>query len=187
MTRSKVKVKVTRPLKLEILQFSKSISAIFNVSWQMTSWFWNYGTMSNFCTEHIFDICPSLCVTWLRTWKDLSSVYASAIAITFARWRRRSEETVRPIRGYFLRQVRQMKTDFNYSFTVAFTNEERSCTALTLPPRLKSVAALPCEIWFYRRDTQTHRITHRGGWSLYSRDYRHNPPRYRGSCYSRRE
>ena len=31
------KVKVTRPLKLEILQFSKSISsAIFNVSWQMT-------------------------------------------------------------------------------------------------------------------------------------------------------
>ena len=37
-TRSKVKVKVTRPLKLEILQFSKSISSgIFNVSWQMTT------------------------------------------------------------------------------------------------------------------------------------------------------
>ena len=36
MTRSKVKV--TRPLKLEILQFSKSISsAISNVSWQMTT------------------------------------------------------------------------------------------------------------------------------------------------------
>jgi len=36
MTRSKVKV--TRPLKLEILQFSKSISsAIFNVSWEMTT------------------------------------------------------------------------------------------------------------------------------------------------------
>ena len=36
MTRSKVKV--TRPLKLEILQFSKSISSgIFNVSWQMTT------------------------------------------------------------------------------------------------------------------------------------------------------
>ena len=36
MTRSKVKV--TRHLKLEILQFSKSISsAIFNVSWQMTT------------------------------------------------------------------------------------------------------------------------------------------------------
>ena len=36
MTRSKVKV--TRPLKLEILRFSKCISsAIFNVSWQMTT------------------------------------------------------------------------------------------------------------------------------------------------------
>ena len=35
MTQSKVKV--TRPLKLEILRFSKSISAIFNVSWQMTT------------------------------------------------------------------------------------------------------------------------------------------------------
>ena len=32
------KVKVTRPSKLEILQFSKSISyGIFNVSWQMTT------------------------------------------------------------------------------------------------------------------------------------------------------
>ena len=38
MTQSKVKVKVTRHLKLEILQFSKSISSgIFNVSWQMTT------------------------------------------------------------------------------------------------------------------------------------------------------
>jgi len=36
ITRYKVKVKVTRPLKLEILQFSKSISDIFNESWQMT-------------------------------------------------------------------------------------------------------------------------------------------------------
>ena len=36
MTRSEVKV--TRPLKLKILRFSKSISsAIFNVSWQMTT------------------------------------------------------------------------------------------------------------------------------------------------------
>ena len=36
MTRSKVKV--TRPLKLEIVQFSKSISSgVFNVSWQMTT------------------------------------------------------------------------------------------------------------------------------------------------------
>jgi len=34
-------------------------------------WFWNYGTISKFCTEQIFDICPSFCVTWLRTWKGL--------------------------------------------------------------------------------------------------------------------
>ena len=63
MTRSKVKVKVTRPLKLEILQFSKSISsAIFYVSWQMTT---DSETMeqSNFCMEQIFDISPSFCVT----------------------------------------------------------------------------------------------------------------------------
>jgi len=39
MTRSKVKVKVMRPLKLEILLFSKSISSgIFNVSWQITTY-----------------------------------------------------------------------------------------------------------------------------------------------------
>ena len=36
--KTRSEVKVTRPLKLEILQFSKSISsAIFNVSWQMTT------------------------------------------------------------------------------------------------------------------------------------------------------
>jgi len=46
MTRSKVKV--TRPLKLEILQFSKSISSgIFNVSWQMTA---DSETMEQFLT-----------------------------------------------------------------------------------------------------------------------------------------
>ena len=38
-------------------------SAIFNVSWQMTTDSENYGTISNFCTEQIFDICPSFCVT----------------------------------------------------------------------------------------------------------------------------
>ena len=68
------KVKVTRPLKLEILRFSKCISsAIFNVSWQMTT---DSETteQSNFCTEQIFDICPSFCVTWLRTWKGFHSV-----------------------------------------------------------------------------------------------------------------
>jgi len=38
MPHTRSKVKVTRPLKLEILQFSKSIpSCIFNVSWQMTT------------------------------------------------------------------------------------------------------------------------------------------------------
>jgi len=38
MPYDKVKVKVTRPLKLEILQFSKSVSSdIFNVSWQVTT------------------------------------------------------------------------------------------------------------------------------------------------------
>ena len=55
MTRSKVKV--TRPLKLEILQFSKSISStIFNVSLQMTTDSETYGTISNFYTEQIFDM-----------------------------------------------------------------------------------------------------------------------------------
>ena len=34
-------------------------------------WFWNYGTISNFCMDQIFDICLSFCVTWLRTWKGL--------------------------------------------------------------------------------------------------------------------
>ena len=43
-----VKVMVTRPLKLEILQFSKSISSgIFNVSWQMTA---DSETMEQFLT-----------------------------------------------------------------------------------------------------------------------------------------
>jgi len=37
-------------------------------------WFWNHGTISNFCMEQIFDICPSFCVTWLRTWKGLTTV-----------------------------------------------------------------------------------------------------------------
>ena len=53
------KIKVTRLLKLEILQYSKSISsAIFNVSWQMTT----DSEISKFCTDQIFDICPSFCV-----------------------------------------------------------------------------------------------------------------------------
>ena len=35
-------------------------------------WFWNYVTISNFCTEQIFDICPSFCVPWLRTWNGVT-------------------------------------------------------------------------------------------------------------------
>ena len=57
MTRSKVKV--TRPLKLEILQFSKSISsAIFNVSWQMTT---DFETAEQYLA-FVWSICPSFCV-----------------------------------------------------------------------------------------------------------------------------
>jgi len=41
--------------------------------------------------EQIFDTCPSFFVTWLRTWKGLSSVYAFAITITLVTWQRRSE------------------------------------------------------------------------------------------------
>ena len=53
-----------RPLKLEILPFSKSISSdIFLCELANDHWFWNYGTISKFCTDHIFDICPSLFVS----------------------------------------------------------------------------------------------------------------------------
>jgi len=48
-----LEIKIKLNLKLEILRFSKSISsAIFNVSWQMTT-----------DSEQIFDVCPSFCVT----------------------------------------------------------------------------------------------------------------------------
>jgi len=82
----------------DFLQFSKSISSgIFNVSWLANDhWFWNYGTISNFYTGQIFDICPSFCVTWLRTWNGVTLIQfanAFAIAITFDSWRRRSEAT----------------------------------------------------------------------------------------------
>jgi len=53
---------LTYLLKLEILPFSKSISSgIFNVSWQMTtdSETMEQVTISKFCTDQIFDICPS--------------------------------------------------------------------------------------------------------------------------------
>jgi len=75
MTRSKVKVKVTRPLKLKILQFSSIFKIYllrhFQCELVNDNWFWNYGTISKFYTDQIFDICPSFCVTWLQTWKGL--------------------------------------------------------------------------------------------------------------------
>jgi len=49
--------------------------------------------------EQIFDTCPSFCVTWLRTWNGVTLIQfanAFAIAITFTRWRRRSEATAVP-------------------------------------------------------------------------------------------
>jgi len=58
MTRSKVKV--TRPLKLEILRFSKSISSpIFNVSWQMTTDSETTEQYLTFVRSRFFYICPS--------------------------------------------------------------------------------------------------------------------------------
>ena len=71
MTRSEVKV--TRPLKLEIPQFSSifKIRLLQHFECELANdyWFWNYGTISKFCMDQIFDICPSFCVIWLRTWK----------------------------------------------------------------------------------------------------------------------
>ena len=81
MTRSKVKVKVTRPVKLEILRFSKYISSpIFNVSWQMTT---DSETMEQYLTfvqsrflisvlvigitadkNHIIFALPATCLTY---------------------------------------------------------------------------------------------------------------------------
>ena len=99
MTRSKVKVKVTRPLKLEILQFSKSISSpIFNVSWQMTT---DSETTEQYLTfvQSIFLISVLVFVSRDFELGRVSVQFANAIAITipFARWRRRSEELT--IRG----------------------------------------------------------------------------------------
>ena len=43
-------------------------SSIFKIcllrhfKWELANdhWFWNYGTISEFCTDQIFDICPSV-------------------------------------------------------------------------------------------------------------------------------
>jgi len=42
-----------------------------------------------------------------------------------------------------------MWTNFNNPFTVAFYNELRKKLLYNPPPHLKSVAALPCEIWTF--------------------------------------
>jgi len=39
-----------------------------------------------------------------------------------------------------------MWTDFNNSFTAVFSNEPQKRTKYILPPHLKSVATLPCEM-----------------------------------------
>ena len=85
--------KVTRPLKLEILQFSRSISSgIFNVSWQMAT---DSETMQQYLNfvRTTFLICVLVFVSSDFELGRVSVEFANAfaIAITFARWRRRSE------------------------------------------------------------------------------------------------
>jgi len=85
MTRSKVKVKVTRPLKLEILRFSKSISsAIFNVSWQMTT---DSETKEQYLTFIWNRFLISVLVFVSRDFElgRVSVQFANAFAITFPR------------------------------------------------------------------------------------------------------
>jgi len=109
-------VRVTRPLKLEILQFSKSISsAIFNVSWQMT-------TDSESTEQYLNFVRTRFLITVLvfvsrdyepqsRTGLIFQFTNAFAIAITFARWRRRSEEsTTVPYRANFLSYTADTQT-----------------------------------------------------------------------------
>ena len=91
MTRSKIKV--TRPLKLEILQFSKSISStIFNVSWQMTT-----ETTEQYLAFVWSRFLISVLVFVSGDFKlgrvSVQFANAFAIAITFARWRLRSQES----------------------------------------------------------------------------------------------
>ena len=100
MTRSKVKV--TRPLKLEILQFSKSVSSgIFNVSWRMTA---DSETTEQYLTFVRSRFLISVLVFVSRDFElgRVSVQFANAFAITipFARWQRRSEElTINPVFG----------------------------------------------------------------------------------------
>ena len=92
MTRSKVKV--TRPLKLEILRFSKSISSvIFNVSWQMTT---DSETTEQYLT-FVWSRFLIYVLVYVSCDLELGRVsvqfaHAFVITIPFARWRRHSEE-----------------------------------------------------------------------------------------------
>ena len=83
-----------RPLKLEILQFSISISsAIFNMSWQMTT---DSETTEQYLTFVRSRFLISVLVFVSRDFElgrvSVQFTNAFAIAITFARWRLRSEE-----------------------------------------------------------------------------------------------
>ena len=106
-----------RPLKLEILRFSKSISsAIFNVSWEMTT---DSETMEQYLTfvrsrflisvlvfvSHDFELGrvsvqfkTAFTITFAR-WQRSEIHFANAFAITFTRWRWRSESTISPVWG----------------------------------------------------------------------------------------
>jgi len=48
-----------------------------------------------------------------------------------------------------LRYLWQMWSDFNNSFTLAFSYKLRKSCVQTIPPHLKSVTTLPCEIWMF--------------------------------------
>ena len=95
--------------KLEILQFSKSISsAIFNVSWQMST---DSETMGQYLTFVRSGFLISVLVFVSRDFElgrvSVQFANAFAIAITFARWRRRSEEaTAVPYVANFLTYLR---------------------------------------------------------------------------------
>ena len=53
--------------------FSKSISSsIFNLSWQMTTDCEITEQYLTFVWSRFFDICPSFCVTWLRSWNGVT-------------------------------------------------------------------------------------------------------------------
>ena len=95
------KVKVTRRLKLDFLQFSKSISScIFNVSWQMITDSETTEQYLNFVrTRFLISVVSLISVFVSRDYEPqhctgliFHFANAFAIAITFARWRRRSEE-----------------------------------------------------------------------------------------------